>query len=72
MPFENNGNLQKWHMRNTPSKIDKYDTTKNGALQNCTPCQKMPKDYLPRAELSDFLNGILKFLVCFRPMVMGF
>ena len=50
-------------MTNTPPKIDKYDTTKNGALQNCTPCEKMPKDCLPRAELSDFLNRILKFLV---------
>ena len=33
MPFENNGTLQKWHMTNTPPKINKYDTRKNGALQ---------------------------------------
>ena len=26
MPLENNGTLQKWHMTNTPSKVDKYDT----------------------------------------------
>ena len=26
IPFEKNGTLQKWHMRNTPPKIDKYDT----------------------------------------------
>ena len=25
MPFENDGTLQKWHMTNTPLKIDKYD-----------------------------------------------
>ena len=24
--FENNSTLQKWHMKNTPPKIDKYDT----------------------------------------------
>ena len=23
--FENNSTLQKWHMTNTPPKIDKYD-----------------------------------------------
>ena len=33
IPFENNGTLQKWHMTNTPPKINKYDTQKNGALQ---------------------------------------
>ena len=27
MPFENNGTLQKWHITNTASKIDKYDDT---------------------------------------------
>ena len=27
MPFENNGTLQKWHMTNTASNIDKYDDT---------------------------------------------
>ena len=26
MPYENNGTLKKWHMANTPTKIDKYDT----------------------------------------------
>ena len=28
MQFENNGTLQKWHMKNAPPKIDKYDTHK--------------------------------------------
>ena len=28
MLFENNGILQKWHMRNTPPEIDKHDTYK--------------------------------------------
>ena len=35
-------------------------------------CEKMSKGYLPRAGLSDFLKGIFKFAVSFRPMVMGF
>ena len=26
IPFENIGILKKWHMTNTPTKIDKYDT----------------------------------------------
>ena len=30
---------------------------------NGTPSEKMPKSHLPRAELSDFLKGILKFVV---------
>ena len=30
--FKNNDTLQKWHMTNTPPKINKYDTQKNGAL----------------------------------------
>ena len=32
MPFENNGNLQKWHMTNTPPEVDKYDTHKKLCL----------------------------------------
>ena len=32
MPFENNGTLQNWHMTNTPSKIDKYNTHKKWCL----------------------------------------
>ena len=63
MPFENNGTLQKWHMTNTPPKINKYDTRKNGALQKWHTLQKMPKDYLPRTELSDFKKAIIKFAV---------
>ena len=32
-PFEHNSTLQKWHMTNTPSKIDKNDNThKNRCL----------------------------------------
>ena len=33
MPFENNGTLQKWHMTNTPPKIDKDDTNKKWWLR---------------------------------------
>ena len=40
MPFENNGTLQKWRMKNTPSKIDKHDTYKKGALQKWHTLQK--------------------------------
>ena len=32
MSFENRGTLQKWHMTNTPPKIDKYDTHKKLCL----------------------------------------
>ena len=31
--------------------------------KNDTPCEKMPKDHLPRSELSDFLKEVLKFVV---------
>ena len=32
--YENNGTLQKWHIKNnTLLEIDKYDTHKNGTLQ---------------------------------------
>ena len=40
--------------------------------KNDTPCENMPKDHLPRCELSDFLKEILKFVACFRLMVIGF
>ena len=33
MLFENNGTIQKRHMTQNPTEIDKYDTHKNGALQ---------------------------------------
>ena len=33
------------------------------AYKNGTLCEKMPKVHMPRAELSDFLKGILKFVV---------
>ena len=32
MPFENNGTLQKWHMKNTQPEIDKYDIHKKWYL----------------------------------------
>ena len=32
MPFENNGTLKKWQMRNTPPEIDKYDSHKEWCL----------------------------------------
>ena len=31
--------------------------------KNGTPSKKMPKGHMPRAELSDFLKRILKFVV---------
>ena len=31
--------------------------------KNGTRCKKMPKDYLPRTELSDFKKAIIKFVV---------
>ena len=40
--------------------------------KNDTPCEKMSKSDLPRAGLSCFSEGILDFVVSFRPMVMGF
>ena len=58
MPFENNGTLQKWHMTNTPPKINKYDTQKNVPYKNGICYKKMP-----RGELSGFYKGILKFVV---------
>ena len=64
MPFENNGTLQKQHMTNTPPKIDKQDTHKKWSLTKMAHFpKKMPKGHMPRAELSDFLKGILKFVV---------
>ena len=44
MPFENNGTLQKWHMTNTPPKIDKHDTLKKMCLTKMTHlAKKFPK-----------------------------
>ena len=64
MPFENNGTLQKWHMTNTPPKIDKDDSHKRLVLYiNGTPSRKLTKCHMSRAELSNFLKGILKFVV---------
>ena len=37
--------------------------------KNSTSCQKMSKVYLPKTELSE---EILKYVVSFRVMVMGF
>ena len=42
--YSNIQNRQIWH----PQKM--------GPLKNGTPCEKIPKGYLPRAELSEFLN----------------
>ena len=33
MPFENNGNLQKWHMTNSLLEIDKFDTQRKWWLK---------------------------------------
>ena len=64
MSFENNGTLQKWHMTDTPPKLDKYDTHNKWFLTKMAHlAKKMPKGHMPRAELSDFLKGILKFVV---------
>ena len=38
-----------------PQKIMRY--------KNDTPCEKIPKGYLPRAKLSDFLKRILRFVL---------
>ena len=41
MPFKNDDILQKWHMTNTPSKIDKCDTHKKMvSYKNGTPCKR--------------------------------
>ena len=40
MPSENNGTLQKWHMTNTPPKVNKYYTQNNGAFKNGMRCEK--------------------------------
>ena len=52
-------------MTDTPPKINKCDTEKNGALpyKNGTRCEKIPKGYLTRAELGDFYKEILKFVM---------
>ena len=47
MPVENNGTLQEWHVTNASPEIDKYDTHKNGALnENGTSCKKILKGYI--------------------------
>ena len=46
--------------------------TKHGALKNGTPYQNAQILYFPWTELSDFLKEILKFVACFRLMVIGF
>ena len=65
MAFENNGILKKWHMTNTPPKIDKYNTHKNWCLTKMAHIAKnaQSKGHMPGAELSNFLKGILQFLV---------
>ena len=45
IPFENNGTLQKWHMTNTPLKINKYNNQKNGALQKWHKLRKNAKGW---------------------------
>ena len=55
MLFENNDTLQKWHMANTPPKVDKYDTHKKWCLTKMIHLvKKCPEVYIPRAEQSDF------------------
>ena len=54
MTFENNGTLQKWHMTNNPPKIHIYGTHKKKlSYKNGTPCEKLSKCYLIRAEHSE-------------------
>ena len=66
MPFENKGSLQKWHMANTPPKTDKYNTHKIWCLTKIAHLHK----YFQSSH--DFLKGIIKFVVWFRLMFMGF
>ena len=54
MPFENNRTLKKWHMINTPPKIDKYGTHVKWCLTKLPYlAKKKYKDYLAWAEMSD-------------------
>ena len=62
-------------MTKTPPEIDKYGTHKKWCLTKMAHrTKKCPnhKAYLLMAELSDFRKGILKYVVWFRHMVMGF
>ena len=46
MPFENNGTLQKRHVKKTPPEKDKYDTHKNWCFTKMAHlAKKMPKAY---------------------------
>ena len=56
-------------MTDTPPKINKCDTEKNGALQKWYTLRKIPKGYLTRAELGDFYKEILKFVMRFQNQV---
>ena len=63
MIFGNNGTLQKWHMTYSTYNRQIQHPQKMPPYKNDTPCKQMPKGHMPRAECSDFLKGILKFVV---------
>ena len=55
MPFKNNGTSQKWHMKNFPPEIDKFDTHKEWCLTKMAHLvKKIIRGYMPRAEQSNF------------------
>ena len=50
-------------MTNTPPEIDKYGTHKKWYFTKMEHlAKKIPRGYLPMAELSDFQKRILKFV----------
>ena len=57
MPFENNGTPQKWHMTDTPPKINKWDTEKNGALQKWYTLRKNTQRLFDKGWTGWFLQG---------------
>ena len=62
MPFEYTGSLQKWRMTNTHLKQTNTTLTKMKPFKNGALCQNISKGHSPKAGLSDFLKGILKFV----------
>ena len=56
MPIENNDALQKWHMTNTPPKIDKYDTHREWWL---TKMAHLAKKY-PKLSAEGWAEWFLK------------
>ena len=64
MAFDNNDTLQKWHMTDTQPKIDKCNTHKKWCFTKMPHLAKTyQQGHMARAELNDFLKGILKLLV---------